>query len=85
MGTRNDQRCTIDGCDLQPRAIGLCSKHYRQHWNAERHRKLLETSRPAPLPMPPLPLGRPKIEGACAVAGCDAPLSARGFCKHHYM
>lgn len=62
--------CSIDGCDRQHMAKGLCGTHYM------RLRRTGGTADPKPS------TGRDR--GACAVEGCDGTDYRRGWCHKHY-
>lgn len=62
------RECSVDGCDLTPRAKGLCDKHYKRMWRTG---------------SPTGSIPRLK-QRACDVEGCGAQVKARGLCANHY-
>lgn len=71
------KQCSIDGCENESRARGLCSMHYY------RMRKGIADMRPSRMD------GwgwskRPKNKRICMVDGCGNVYNAKGYCRKHY-
>jgi hypothetical protein len=64
--------CSLDGCDRQSNAGGLCSMHYNR-----KRRGLPDWDKLIP--------PRTKRDGECSVDGCPEPIQARGRCNMHYQ
>jgi len=64
--------CSVDGCERQSSAGGLCQMHYQRkrtgapNWDA-------------------LAPQRMKRGAECAVDGCERTVQARGYCTMHYQ
>lgn len=65
----NKKACTVNGCDLEARARGMCSRHY----NSWRYRTGPTTER-----------GRAD-KGPCGVSDCTKGAYRKGYCYAHYM
>jgi HNH endonuclease len=64
--------CSLDGCDRQSNAGGLCSMHYNR-----KRRGLADWDK--------LIQPRTKRDGDCTVDGCERKIQARGYCLMHYQ
>ncbi len=64
--------CSLDGCDRQIGADGLCMTHYRR-----RRRSVPDWDAVVPQNM--------KRGDACAVGGCARAVYAKGHCAMHYQ
>jgi hypothetical protein len=69
---RNRQgECSLEHCDRQVDAAGLCTTHYNR-----KRRGLPDWDAPIPRRM--------KRNGSCLREGCGEPVFARGYCRLHY-
>jgi hypothetical protein len=64
--------CSVDGCDRQSSAGGLCQMHYQRKRKGIADWAVLT---------PP----RMKRGAACSVDGCDRAVYARSYCTMHYQ
>lgn len=63
--------CSLDQCDRQVNAGGLCAMHYER-----KRRGIPDWDKPIPRRM--------KRGAECAVGECGRPVYARGYCTMHY-
>lgn len=71
--------CSIDDCEREHRARGLCKMHYDRRYKY----KLIDIEFPLYNPLSPRKSRKSSLR-ICSVDDCERKHRGRGFCKKHY-
>ncbi|HUU03200.1 MAG TPA: hypothetical protein VM425_17335 [Myxococcota bacterium] len=74
--SRVEKRCSIEGCQRQARARGMCSKHYQRVRYAEQRLSNADGSNTE---------GQLRGSGVCSLEGCEDSIYAKQMCSRHFM
>ncbi len=74
--SRVEKICSVDGCQRQARARGMCSKHYQRVRYAEQRRSNADGSNAE---------SQLRGSGVCSQVGCEDSIYAKQMCSRHFM